>query len=135
MIVGSACRVVAGEGQATIHLGSGEHLMKRVQVMRKIKTLLMAILLATLALAEVPQDAFAGVASPVAAAAVASSSGEDSLVAKAAYRYCRYTHYGKICGRWHYGYHRGYRRWHYRRHYLIRYCRRTYYGRVCGRWH
>jgi hypothetical protein len=104
--------------------------------MREIKKLLMTLLLVTFVVAEIPNSAFAGVASPISAAPIVSSHGEDGAVAKAAYRFCRYSYYGKRCGRWHYGYHRRYRRhyYHYRRR-LIRYCRYTHYGKVCGRWH
>jgi hypothetical protein len=106
--------------------------------MRMIRMMAAALLLAASALAEMPDAAFAGVASPLSAAAVASIDADSGPLAKAAYRYCRYTYYGKACGRWHYGY-----RYHYRRRYVIRYCRNYlvhgYYGwyrvRRCGRWH
>jgi hypothetical protein len=102
--------------------------------MREIKKLLIALLLIAFAVAEVPETAFAGVASPISVAPIVSGMGEGSAVDKAAYRYCRYTYYGKVCGRWHYGYGRRYRRHYYRRR-LIRYCHYTYYGKRCGRWH
>jgi hypothetical protein len=104
--------------------------------MSEIKKLVMALLLVAFAVAELPETAFAGVASPISAAPMVSSlSGDGGIVDKAAYRYCRYTYWGKRCGPWHYGYHRYYHRHYYYRRRLIRYCRYTYYGKVCGRWH
>jgi len=102
--------------------------------MLKINKLLMALLLAAFALAEMPHGALAGVASPISVAPILAGRGQDGPVAKAAYRFCRYTYWGKRCGRWHYGHYRRYRHHHYRRR-LIRYCRYTYRGKVCGPWH
>jgi hypothetical protein len=101
--------------------------------MREIKKWLMALLL--VAVAEMPESAFAGVASPISATPILSGLKEDGTIDKAAYRFCRYTYWGKRCGGWHYGYYRRHRRHYYWHRRLVRYCRYTYYGKVCGRWH
>jgi hypothetical protein len=85
--------------------------------MHKIKNSVMALLLVTFAAAEIPESAHAAVASPVTAAPITTSQSEDSNLAKAAWRYCRRSYWGRVCGPWHYGY-------RYRRHY---YWRRRYY--------
>ena len=108
--------------------------------MRELGKLVMALPLVAFAVAEMPESAFAGVASPVAAAPISSGVKADASVDKAAYRFCRYTYWGKRCGPWHYGYYHHYYHPYYHRHYywhrrLIRYCHYTYYGKVCGRWH
>ncbi len=83
--------------------------------MHKIKKSVMALLLVTFAAVEMPQSAHAAVPSPVTAAPITTSRSEDGSVAKAAWRYCRYTYWGKRCTRWHYGYR--YRRRYYWRRY------------------
>ena len=83
--------------------------------MRDIKKWIMALLL--VAAVEIPGHAFAGVASPISAAPITSAQSVDSNVAKAAWRYCRRYYWGRVCGPWHYGWHRHY---YWRRHYWHR---------------
>jgi hypothetical protein len=81
--------------------------------MHKIKKSVMALLLVSFAVAEIPESAHAAVVSPVAATPIASSQSEDGNLAKAAWRYCRRSYWGRFCGPWHYGY-----RYHYHRRYV-----------------
>jgi hypothetical protein len=76
--------------------------------MHKIKKSVIALLLVGFAATELPETANAAVVSPAAVAPITTSQSEDGNLAKAAWRYCRYSYWGKRCTRWHYGYRRHY---------------------------